>query len=57
MLKPAEQQLKEWETQPGFYSILQAIFSNHSIDVNVRWLAVLYFKNGIDRYWRKTAPK
>lgn len=57
VLKPAEQQLKEWETQPGFYSILQAIFSNHSIDVNVRWLAVLYFKNGIDRYWRRTAPK
>ncbi|PIK48319.1 putative importin-11, partial [Apostichopus japonicus] len=56
VLKPAEQQLKEWETQPGFYSILQAIFSNHSIDVNVRWLAVLYFKNGIDRYWRRTAP-
>lgn len=22
ILKPAEQQLKEWETQPGFYSIL-----------------------------------
>ena len=22
VLKPAEQQLKEWETQPGFYSIL-----------------------------------
>lgn len=56
VLKPAEQQLKEWETQPGFYSILQAIFSNHSVDVNVRWLAVLYFKNGIDRYWRRNAP-
>ena len=22
VLKPAEQQLKDWETQPGFYSIL-----------------------------------
>lgn len=56
ILKPAEHQLSEWETQPGFYSILLNIFSNHSVDVNVRWLAVLYFKNGIDRYWRKTAP-
>ncbi|XP_070542667.1 importin-11-like [Ptychodera flava] len=55
-LKPAEQQLRQWETQPGFYSILVAIFTNHSIDINVRWLAVLYFKNGVDRYWRKTAP-
>uniref|UniRef100_A0A8D0MMQ3 Importin-11 n=1 Tax=Sus scrofa TaxID=9823 RepID=A0A8D0MMQ3_PIG len=32
------------------------IFTNHSLDINVRWLAVLYFKNGIDRYWRRVAP-
>lgn len=56
-LKPAEQQLQEWETEPGFYSTLVEIFSEHSLEVNVRWLAVLYFKNGVDRYWRKTAPK
>ncbi|KAK2165868.1 hypothetical protein NP493_1346g00008 [Ridgeia piscesae] len=56
VLKPAEQQLKQWETQPGFYTILQTIWSNHSLDQNVRWLAVLFFKNGVDRYWRKTAP-
>ncbi|XP_071793887.1 importin-11-like [Asterias amurensis] len=56
VLKPAEQQLKSWETQPGFYTVLQTIFSNHALDDNVRWLAVVYFKNGIDRYWRKSAP-
>lgn len=56
VLKPAEEQLKQWETQPGFYSVLLNIFMNHSLDVNVRWLAVLYFKNGIDRYWRRVAP-
>ncbi|XP_046677970.1 importin-11-like [Homalodisca vitripennis] len=56
VLKPAEQKLKEWETVPGFYTILFNIFSTHSVDVNVRWLAVLYIKNGIDRYWRKNAP-
>ncbi|OCT57335.1 hypothetical protein XELAEV_18003640mg [Xenopus laevis] len=56
VLKPAEEQLKQWETQPGFYTVLLTIFTNHSLDVNVRWLAVLYFKNGIDRYWRKVAP-
>ncbi|KAM8960146.1 importin-11 isoform 2-T2 [Pelodytes ibericus] len=56
VLKPAEEQLKQWETQPGFYSVLLNIFTNHSLDVNVRWLAVLYFKNGIERYWRKVAP-
>uniref|UniRef100_A0A8C4NCP5 Importin-11 n=1 Tax=Eptatretus burgeri TaxID=7764 RepID=A0A8C4NCP5_EPTBU len=55
-LKPAEEQLRQWETQPGFYSILLSIFTNHEVPVNVRWLAVLYFKNGIDRYWRRLAP-
>lgn len=57
ILKPAEEKLREWEVEPGFYSILMKIISNHSIDVTVRWLAVLFFKNGVDRYWRKTAPK
>uniref|UniRef100_A0A8D0CQ39 Importin-11 n=1 Tax=Sander lucioperca TaxID=283035 RepID=A0A8D0CQ39_SANLU len=56
VLKPAEEQLRQWETQPGFYSVLLNIFNNHMLDVNVRWLAVLYFKNGIDRYWRRVAP-
>ncbi|XP_061116113.1 importin-11 [Conger conger] len=56
VLKPAEEQLRQWETQPGFYSVLLSIFNNHMLDVNVRWLAVLYFKNGIDRYWRRVAP-
>ncbi|CAM2114067.1 unnamed protein product [Caretta caretta] len=56
VLKPAEEQLKQWEIQPGFYSVLLNIFTNHTLDVNVRWLAVLYFKNGIDRYWRRVAP-
>ncbi|XP_053557296.1 importin-11 [Bombina bombina] len=56
VLKPAEEQLKQWEIQPGFYTVLLNIFTNHSLDVNVRWLAVLYFKNGIERYWRRVAP-
>ncbi|KAM6364377.1 importin-11-like [Pluvialis apricaria] len=57
VLKPAEEQLKQWETQPGFYSVLLNIFTNHTLDLNVRCLAVLYFKNGIDRYWRWVAPQ
>ncbi|KAK3096574.1 hypothetical protein FSP39_001428 [Pinctada imbricata] len=56
ILKPAEKQLQDWETQPGFYTILSEVFCNHNLDVNVRWLAVLYCKNGVDRYWRRTAP-
>jgi hypothetical protein len=54
-LRPAEQQLKEWETHPGFYSSLFAVYSNAALPLNVRFLSVLYIKNGVDRYWRKTA--
>lgn len=24
------------------------------MDVETRWLALIHFKNGMDRYWRKT---
>ena len=54
-MKPAEAQLKEWESQPGFYSVLLAVVADHGLDLNVRWLATLCVKNGVDRYWRKTA--
>ncbi|KAL0821295.1 hypothetical protein ABMA28_005894 [Loxostege sticticalis] len=56
VLKPAEKKLQEWEIEPGFYSVLLDVLSNHSIDINVRWLAVMCFKNGVDRYWRRNAP-
>ncbi|KAK2150064.1 hypothetical protein LSH36_425g01002 [Paralvinella palmiformis] len=55
VLHSAEEQLKTWETQPGFYTVLVMLFSDHNIEPNVRWLAVLYFKNGIERYWRRNA--
>ena len=55
-IKQAEEKLKQWETERGFYSILLNIFTDHSLDVHIRWQAVLYFKNGVDRYWRKNAP-
>ena len=56
VLKPAEQTLKQWETERGFYTALYNVFSNHSLTINIRWMAILCFKNGVDRYWRKNAP-
>ncbi|KAK3740103.1 hypothetical protein QZH41_012340 [Actinostola sp. cb2023] len=56
ILKPAEQRLYSWQAHPGFYTALMQIFSNRSMDVNIRWLAILFIKNGVDRYWRKNAP-
>ena len=29
------------------------MFVDHNIDVNIRWQAVLYFKNGVDRSVKK----
>ncbi|KAK9767575.1 hypothetical protein K7432_002546 [Basidiobolus ranarum] len=54
-LKPAEAQLKQWETSPDFHVTLQEIFYDKSLDLSIRWLSIIYLKNGIDRYWRKTA--
>lgn len=38
-------------------SAFQEIITNASIDVKIRWLSSVYFKNGIDKYWRKNATK
>lgn len=58
LLKANEIKLKEWEVQPGFYSIVtQIIFAYQNVETNVRWMATVYLKNGITKYWRKNAPK
>lgn len=56
-IKQAEAKLAEWEIEPGFYTTLLRIFSDHSIDVSVRWMAAVYFKNGVNKYWRKNAAQ
>ena len=49
------QQLQNWERQPGFFSSLQTVFINASLPVEIRFLSAIQLKNGIDKYWRKTA--
>ncbi|KAL8733431.1 MAG: hypothetical protein Q9181_003578 [Wetmoreana brouardii] len=51
----ATQQLQNWEKQPGYYSSLQSIFIDSSLPVELRHLCIIQLKNGIDKYWRKTA--
>ncbi|DAA79692.1 TPA_exp: Uncharacterized protein A8136_0465 [Trichophyton benhamiae CBS 112371] len=48
-------QLQEWGRQPGFHSLLQDVFTDYSTPFEVRYLSIIQLKNGIDRYWRKTA--
>lgn len=59
----AEQQLKQWETQQGFHFHLQSVYVNangmtngmaNDIPLQVRWLAVILLKNGVEKYWRPT---
>lgn len=58
LLKINESKLAEWETQAGFYTtITQIIFAYESVETNVRWMATVYLKNGITKYWRKNANK
>ena len=49
------QQLQNWEHQPQFHSSLQDVLLNSSLPFQVRYLSAIQLKNGIDRYWRKTA--
>ncbi|XP_055902462.1 importin-11 [Eupeodes corollae] len=53
LVKKAEQKLSEWEQQPGFFPTLMRILRNQQFDINVRWMAAVYLKNGVNRYWRK----
>lgn len=54
-IKSGAQQLQNWEKQPGYYSSLQSIFVDISLPVEARYLCIIQLKNGIDKYWRKTA--
>ncbi|KAL2257554.1 hypothetical protein VTK26DRAFT_9478 [Humicola hyalothermophila] len=51
----AGQQLQTWESDPGYYPSLQTAYLDKSLDKQVRFLAIILLKNGIDKYWRHTA--
>ena len=55
-LKSVEDALKSLEIKPGFHYSLLALVGDQTNSVGIRLQSVLYLKNGIDRYWRKTAP-
>lgn len=50
----AEAQVKKWEILPGFHYFLQEVYLNTAIGLQIRWLAIICFKNGIDKYWRSS---
>ncbi|KXS11401.1 ARM repeat-containing protein [Gonapodya prolifera JEL478] len=52
---PAEAKLAQWEIMPGYHAELMAIASDAMQDFRLRALAIITLKNGIEKYWRKTA--
>ena len=50
----AEKQLKTWEICKGYHYFLQKAYSDVSQPLQMRWLAVICLKNGVDKYWRST---
>ena len=54
-IKSGTSQLQNWETRSGYYSMLQSIGLASELPLEVRMLSMIQLKNGIDKYWRKTA--
>ncbi|KAL9093045.1 MAG: hypothetical protein Q9165_004183, partial [Trypethelium subeluteriae] len=54
-LQTGTKQLQQWETRQGYYPHLQSIFLDKHLPLEIRYLAVIQLKNGIDKYWRKAA--
>lgn len=50
----AEAQLKKWEVSSGYHYLLQEIYLKTEVPLQIRWLAIICFKNGIDKYWRSS---
>ncbi|KAH8233243.1 hypothetical protein KR026_005864 [Drosophila bipectinata] len=62
IVQKAEAQLREWEQQPGFFPTIARLSMRRQsrseadaasdAEVKVRWMAAVYLKNGVERYWR-----
>jgi hypothetical protein len=50
-------QLQQWEKNPGYYRHLQSAYIDQRLPREVRYLAILMLRNGVEKYWRKTALK
>ncbi|KAK5092272.1 hypothetical protein LTR70_001919 [Exophiala xenobiotica] len=54
-LQVSAKQLANWEKTPGYYSLLQEVYADFSLDDGIRLQAIIQLKNGIDKHWRKTS--
>lgn len=54
-IQSGTKQLQAWETDEGYYTLLQNVFLQRNLPPEVRTLSLIQLKNGIDKYWRKSA--
>ncbi|KAI1152697.1 putative importin 11 [Nemania diffusa] len=48
----ADQQLSSWQSHKDFYATLQSVFLDRTLPREIRFLAIIQLKNGIDNCWR-----
>ncbi|KAK6440066.1 hypothetical protein LTR95_003712 [Oleoguttula sp. CCFEE 5521] len=54
-IQTGTKQLQTWERSSGYYVYLQSAYLDRRLPLEERYLAIIQLKNGIDKYWRKTA--
>jgi hypothetical protein len=56
--EPAAAQLASWERVPEYWpALLSVVAARNQLDVGVRQAAAVQYKNGCERFWRKSAQK
>ncbi|KAI3338284.1 putative importin 11 [Ustulina deusta] len=53
----ADQQLASWQGHAEYYPTLQTVFLDSSLPREIRFLAIIQLKNGIDNCWRAHTVK
>jgi DsbC/DsbD-like thiol-disulfide interchange protein len=56
-IQTGTKQLQSWEKSQGYYVHLQSVYLDKRLPFEIRYLAIIQLKNGINNYWRKTATK
>ena len=56
-IQTGTKQVQQWEKSQGYYVHLQSAYLDRRLPLEIRYLAIIQLKNGIDKYWRKTAAK
>ncbi|KAI0415897.1 putative importin 11 [Xylaria grammica] len=53
----ADQQLSSWQSQTDYYPTLQTVFLDNTLPREIRLLAIIQLKNGLDASWRAHTVK